>query len=97
MTYSFHSEPLLHPSQSSVAASPYSQLAEYGLQPSRPNFPFSSQQGHLGPYALDDEAPDILVPSSINRFLKEYQRVGAKFLYSKYKGQNGAVLGDDMG
>ena len=93
----FSSESVLHPSQLSPAASSHSQLAEDDPPPSRPSFPFSYDQGRVGPYALDHEAKDILIPSSMNRFLKEYQRAGARFLYEKYKGQTGAVLGDDMG
>lgn len=39
----------------------------------------------------------IVVPASINRHLRPYQREGVEFLYGKYKSGIGGVLGDDMG
>ncbi|WRT67988.1 uncharacterized protein IL334_004963 [Kwoniella shivajii] len=67
------------------------------LPPYRPTFPFSDEQARTGPFPLDDEAKDIAVPASINRFLKAYQQVGARFLYDHYKEGMGGILGDDMG
>ncbi|OCF57032.1 hypothetical protein L486_05889 [Kwoniella mangroviensis CBS 10435] len=67
------------------------------LPPYRPTFPFSEEQAKIGPYPLDEEATDIAVPQPINRFLKAYQQVGAKFLYEHYKQGMGGILGDDMG
>nr|XP_019045400.1 hypothetical protein I302_05789 [Kwoniella bestiolae CBS 10118]OCF24330.1 hypothetical protein I302_05789 [Kwoniella bestiolae CBS 10118] len=67
------------------------------LPPYRPTFPFSDDQAKIGPFPLDEEARDIAVPTSINRFLKAYQQVGTKFLYDHYKQGMGGVLGDDMG
>lgn len=55
------------------------------------------QQFLVKPFVLDQETKDIKIPRPINRFLKEYQRTGAKFLYDAYKQGRGAVLGDDMG
>ncbi len=87
----------LRQAQQAESATRVSQVADEFLPAARPNFPLSPDQFHFKPYPLDDEARDILVPATINRFLKDYQRTGAKFLYSKYKQQTGAVLGDDMG
>ncbi|XAO27602.1 hypothetical protein I312_106458 [Cryptococcus bacillisporus CA1280] len=61
------------------------------------NFPMDNQQASANPFVLDQETKDIRIPASINRFLREYQRAGAKFLYDAYKHGRGAVLGDDMG
>ncbi|KAE8542179.1 hypothetical protein D1P53_001664 [Cryptococcus gattii VGV] len=63
----------------------------------KPNFPMDNQQVSANPFVLDQETKDIKIPASINRFLREYQRAGAKFLYDAYKQGRGAVLGDDMG
>ncbi|KIR38444.1 DNA dependent ATPase [Cryptococcus deuterogattii 99/473] len=63
----------------------------------KPNFPMDNQKVSANPFVLDQETKDIKIPASINRFLKEYQRAGAKFLYDAYKQGRGAVLGDDMG
>ncbi|XP_078242302.1 DNA excision repair protein ERCC-6-like 2 isoform X2 [Pogona vitticeps] len=37
------------------------------------------------------------IPYTINRYLRDYQREGAQFLYSHYVRKNGCILGDDMG
>ena len=37
------------------------------------------------------------VPATINRYLRDYQRDGVKFLYRHYVNNTGAILGDDMG
>lgn len=37
------------------------------------------------------------VPGSINRYLREYQREGIRFLFRQYALQQGAILADDMG
>uniref|UniRef100_A0A3B4AVV4 Helicase ATP-binding domain-containing protein n=1 Tax=Periophthalmus magnuspinnatus TaxID=409849 RepID=A0A3B4AVV4_9GOBI len=37
------------------------------------------------------------VPYTINRYLRDYQREGIKFIYSNYISSRGCVLGDDMG
>ncbi|WVQ96545.1 hypothetical protein IAU59_003650 [Kwoniella sp. CBS 9459] len=76
---------------------PLSKLDTDDLPPYRPNFPFSDEQAQIGPLPLDDIDKDIAIPASINRFLKAYQQVGAKFLYDHYKSGMGGVLGDDMG
>lgn len=63
----------------------------------RPAFPCTREQRLIGPHQLDPEDPTMVIPASINRFLREYQRAGAEFLYSKYKRGYGGILGDDMG
>lgn len=70
-------------------------LADGDLE--RPAFEYSEAQAAIGPFKLDPEDPGIVIPKSINRFLRDYQRVGAAFLYRKYKQGHGGVLGDDMG
>ena len=37
------------------------------------------------------------VPASINRYLREYQREGIRFLYRLYSLDQGGILADDMG
>ena len=37
------------------------------------------------------------VPATINRYLREYQRDGVRFLYRHYCSGHGAILADDMG
>ncbi|XP_053323486.1 DNA excision repair protein ERCC-6-like 2 isoform X2 [Spea bombifrons] len=39
----------------------------------------------------------ISIPYTINRYLRDYQRDGAKFLYAHYIKSMGCILGDDMG
>lgn len=60
----------------------------------RPDFATTPEQDLVGPLDLDDA---ISIPASINRFLRPYQREGARFLFEKYKANTGGVLGDDMG
>ncbi len=40
---------------------------------------------------------DVKVPYTINRYLRDYQREGIKFLYHNYAKSRGCILGDDMG
>ena len=39
----------------------------------------------------------LQVPATINRYLRDYQREGVKFMYYHYMKDAGAILGDDMG
>ncbi|XP_076859719.1 DNA excision repair protein ERCC-6-like 2 isoform X2 [Brachyhypopomus gauderio] len=39
----------------------------------------------------------VQVPYTINRYLREYQREGIKFIYNSYVKSRGCILGDDMG
>ncbi|XP_051924442.1 DNA excision repair protein ERCC-6-like 2 isoform X1 [Hippocampus zosterae] len=45
---------------------------------------------------LCDESEDI-VPYTINRYLRDYQREGIRFIYSNFCHSRGCILGDDMG
>ncbi|KAI7797376.1 putative DNA excision repair protein ERCC-6-like 2 [Triplophysa rosa] len=40
---------------------------------------------------------DVKVPYTINRYLRDYQRDGIKFIYYNYAKSRGCILGDDMG
>lgn len=37
------------------------------------------------------------VPYTINRYLRDYQREGIRFIYDNYSRSRGCILGDDMG
>ncbi|TSL10194.1 DNA excision repair protein ERCC-6-like 2 [Bagarius yarrelli] len=39
----------------------------------------------------------VQVPYTINRYLRDYQREGVKFIYESYSKSRGCILGDDMG
>ena len=47
------------------------------------------------PYAISGD--DASIPYTINRYLRDYQREGAKFIYDSYAHGRGCILGDDMG
>jgi hypothetical protein len=53
-------------------------------------------QKPLGPLILDHEQ-EIIVPSAINTYLREYQRDGVRFFWDQFKQGCGGLLGDDMG
>ncbi|XP_061623791.1 DNA excision repair protein ERCC-6-like 2 isoform X2 [Phyllopteryx taeniolatus] len=60
---------------------------------------FSSGAEHSGgcvPLKLCDGSEDS-VPYTINRYLRDYQREGIRFIYSNYSHSRGCILGDDMG
>lgn len=63
----------------------------------RPGF-FSSSvdEGKFEHLVLDD-TKGIKVPSSQNKFLRDYQREGVRFLWEIYKQGRGGILADDMG
>jgi len=63
----------------------------------RPAFPCADEQRRIEAYPLDPDDPSMVIPASINRFLRGYQREGVWFLYSKYRHGMGGILGDDMG
>ncbi|KAH7909981.1 RAD26-like SNF2 family DNA-dependent ATPase [Hygrophoropsis aurantiaca] len=75
-------------SDSEVPANP-------GFKP-RPNFSLAPDQTPLGPCILD-RGKHISIPASINTYLREYQRDGAKFFWELYDEGRGGLLGDDMG
>ena len=75
---------------------------ELGMKPA---FKCSAAKQRKKPYSLDPNNADIVIPISISRFLRRYQRVGVHFFYDRYVGikvdnigiVRGGVLGDDMG
>ncbi|KAE8250681.1 hypothetical protein A4X13_0g4489 [Tilletia indica] len=74
-------------------------LPEEQLLP-RPNFNCSEEVKkntpplHLG---TNEKGKVVQVPKTINRFLRDYQRDGIRFLYNCYSEGRGGILGDDMG
>lgn len=61
----------------------------------KPVFPGSSTDLSLCiPLELSDEDR---VPYTINRYLRDYQREGIRFIYNNYIHSTGCILGDDMG
>ncbi|XP_062854395.1 DNA excision repair protein ERCC-6-like 2 [Trichomycterus rosablanca] len=50
--------------------------------------------GNSEPFQLSGS---IQVPYTINRYLRDYQREGVKFIYDNYVKSRGCILGDDMG
>lgn len=58
-------------------------------------FPGSvTDPNHSTPLQLSCE---VRVPYTINRYLRDYQREGIKFIYNNYIRSTGCMLGDDMG
>ncbi|KAF9006951.1 P-loop containing nucleoside triphosphate hydrolase protein [Cyathus striatus] len=62
----------------------------------KPSFPLDPDQHFLGPLILD-QGKGIMVPASINTYLRDYQRKGVHFFYKQYCDDRGGLLGDDMG
>ncbi|XP_029961193.1 DNA excision repair protein ERCC-6-like 2 [Salarias fasciatus] len=63
----------------------------------RPLFPGSVSDPKLSvPLKLSDAEEDR-VPYTINRYLRDYQREGIRFIYNNYIRSRGCILGDDMG
>ena len=62
----------------------------------KPCFPAATAPPLCGPLVLD-ASKGVQVPSSINRYLREYQREGVRFFWDRYKEGRGGILGDDMG
>ncbi|XP_028390617.1 DNA excision repair protein ERCC-6-like 2 isoform X2 [Dendronephthya gigantea] len=64
----------------------------------KPNFPLKSSSEKIPFYLSDvDKPPIVQVPSTINQYLREYQKEGIAFLYRQYSRGEGAILADDMG
>ncbi|KGL80016.1 Putative DNA repair and recombination protein RAD26-like, partial [Tinamus guttatus] len=61
----------------------------------KPNFPDKNLPSSATAFKLSDNGDCI--PYTINRYLRDYQREGAQFLYGHYANKRGCVLGDDMG
>ncbi|XP_044052654.1 DNA excision repair protein ERCC-6-like 2 isoform X2 [Siniperca chuatsi] len=81
-------------------AVPVSKLMRPGLNhftQEKPVFPSSITDPKLCvPLELRDVDGDR-VPYTINRYLRDYQREGIRFIYDNYIRSSGCVLGDDMG
>uniref|UniRef100_A0A8C7ED96 ERCC excision repair 6 like 2 n=1 Tax=Nothoprocta perdicaria TaxID=30464 RepID=A0A8C7ED96_NOTPE len=61
----------------------------------KPNFPNKNLPSPATDFKLSDNGDCI--PYTINRYLRDYQREGAQFLYGHYANKRGCILGDDMG
>uniref|UniRef100_A0A5F4W1D1 DNA excision repair protein ERCC-6-like 2 n=1 Tax=Callithrix jacchus TaxID=9483 RepID=A0A5F4W1D1_CALJA len=61
----------------------------------KPYFPNRKFPSSPIAFKLSDDGDSI--PYTINRYLRDYQREGAQFLYGHYIHGRGCILGDDMG
>ncbi|NXI75623.1 ER6L2 protein, partial [Rhipidura dahli] len=61
----------------------------------KPYFPDQNLPSPAVAFKLSDNGDYI--PYTINRYLRDYQREGAQFLYTHYANKKGCILGDDMG
>lgn len=61
----------------------------------KPYFPDRKFPSSAVPFQLSENGDSI--PYTINRYLRDYQREGAQFLYGHFIQGRGCILGDDMG
>ncbi|XP_075825490.1 DNA excision repair protein ERCC-6-like 2 isoform X2 [Microtus pennsylvanicus] len=61
----------------------------------KPYFPDRKIPPLANAFKLSEDGDSI--PYTINRYLRDYQREGAQFLYGHYIQGRGCILGDDMG
>ncbi|XP_064032835.1 DNA excision repair protein ERCC-6-like 2 [Pogoniulus pusillus] len=61
----------------------------------KPYFPNQNFPSPAVAFKLSDNGD--FIPYTINRYLHDYQREGAEFLYGHYTNKRGCILGDDMG
>lgn len=61
----------------------------------KPYFPDRKSPSSASAFKLSEDGDSI--PYTINRYLRDYQREGAQFLYRHYIQGRGCILGDDMG
>ncbi|NWW71944.1 ER6L2 protein, partial [Climacteris rufus] len=61
----------------------------------KPYFPDHNLPSPAVAFKLSDNGD--FIPYTINRYLRDYQREGAQFLYKHYANKTGCILGDDMG
>ncbi|NXQ30750.1 ER6L2 protein, partial [Alaudala cheleensis] len=61
----------------------------------KPYFPDQNFPSPAVAFKLSDNGD--VIPYTINRYLRDYQREGAQFLYRHYANKRGCILGDDMG
>uniref|UniRef100_G3NVB1 Excision repair cross-complementation group 6-like 2 n=1 Tax=Gasterosteus aculeatus aculeatus TaxID=481459 RepID=G3NVB1_GASAC len=88
------------PEKEEEKAVPVSKLTRPGVNhftQEKPLFPSSVTDTRLCvPLELRDVDGDR-VPYTINRYLRDYQREGIRFIYNNYICSRGCILGDDMG
>ncbi|XP_071855137.1 uncharacterized protein [Apostichopus japonicus] len=65
----------------------------------KPYFPGKTDAGPKVPFVLSEEGTQktVEIPATMNRYLREYQREGVRFLYQHFLEDKGAILADDMG
>lgn len=61
----------------------------------KPYFPDRRPAAPAANFPLSNSG--VFVPYTINRYLRDYQRDGIRFLYEHYTRSTGCILGDDMG
>ncbi|XP_037350754.1 DNA excision repair protein ERCC-6-like 2 [Talpa occidentalis] len=61
----------------------------------KPYFPDRKFPSSANAFQLSEDGDSI--PYTINRYLRDYQREGAQFLYGHFIRGRGCILGDDMG
>uniref|UniRef100_M3Y5T3 DNA excision repair protein ERCC-6-like 2 n=1 Tax=Mustela putorius furo TaxID=9669 RepID=M3Y5T3_MUSPF len=61
----------------------------------KPYFPDRKFPSSAVAFPLSEDGDSI--PYTINRYLRDYQREGAQFLYAHFIQRKGCILGDDMG
>uniref|UniRef100_A0A8C5LPT9 DNA excision repair protein ERCC-6-like 2 n=1 Tax=Leptobrachium leishanense TaxID=445787 RepID=A0A8C5LPT9_9ANUR len=61
----------------------------------KPLFPDRRPPGPSVDFPLSNSG--VSVPYTINRYLRDYQREGVRFLYEHFSRSTGCILGDDMG
>ncbi|XP_026887493.2 DNA excision repair protein ERCC-6-like 2 [Electrophorus electricus] len=61
----------------------------------KPLFHTNQSPGPSEPFLLSGNGDQV--PYTINRYLRDYQREGVKFIYNSYVKSRGCILGDDMG
>lgn len=79
---------------------PVSKLMRSGLNhwtQEKPMFPNSSTAPQSCVALELNDVDANRVPYTINRYLRDYQREGVRFIYSNYIRSSGCILGDDMG
>lgn len=62
-----------------------------------PNFPKDVKPSYQYLPMYLDVKKNVCVPAAINRWLRDYQREGVRFLYKHYANNSGGILADDMG
>ncbi|KAJ4500581.1 P-loop containing nucleoside triphosphate hydrolase protein [Lentinula lateritia] len=65
--------------------------------PINPRPGFQSPESSVNEPFFLDLGNNIKIPSTINIFLRDYQRNGVQFFYERYRAGRGGLLGDDMG